>query len=128
MKPATISEIVAMQQAQIEAMQQQIAALAVIVGGLHEDLPPTAKLVDYTARSSQRMASIAREFAVINGLRVDDIKGPHSTRPLVWMRQDLMALLHSNGHSTPEIGRFLHRDHTTVLHGIKASKARKALG
>lgn len=118
MKPSSLSERVAI-------MEAQIAALCQIVGAMREDLPETVKLADYTAKEPQRMLRIAREFAAINGLRVADLKGASTKRPISWARQDLMALLHSKGHASTSIGRFLGgRDHTTVLYGIKASRAR----
>lgn len=51
---------------------------------------------------------------------VSDSRARHIAHP----RQELMWRLHRLGYSTLEIGRLLKRDHSTVVHGIRAHKAR----
>lgn len=41
-------------------------------------------------------------------------------------RQEVMRLAVDAGFSTTQVGRFLGRDHSTVVHGIKAARARLA--
>jgi chromosomal replication initiator protein len=54
------------------------------------------------------------------GVKVDDLKARSRQKQIVEPRQIAMYLLREDAHlSTPEIGRLLNRDHTTVLHGIK---------
>jgi len=41
-------------------------------------------------------------------------------------RQECYRILHRDlGHSLPVIGRIMGRDHTSVLHGVKAAEARR---
>jgi chromosomal replication initiator protein len=54
------------------------------------------------------------------GIKIDDLKGKSRHKQIVAPRHIAMYLLREDGHlSTPEVGRLLNRDHTTVLHGIK---------
>jgi len=48
-----------------------------------------------------------------------DISGRSRRRPIVMARQECMWVMRSAGMSYPLIGRFLRRDHTTVLHGVR---------
>lgn len=48
------------------------------------------------------------------------ICSPSRKAPLVRARQSVMAYLKDDlGYSYPVIGRYLNRDHTTVLHGVR---------
>ena len=121
MRPSTLSERVAI-------LEAQVAAMAIIIGGLRDDLPETVTLKEYAVTSDGRMMRATREFAAINGLRVDDLRGSSQAKEIAHARQDLMAILHSRKHSSTQIGRFLGgRDHSTILHGIRVSKARNAV-
>jgi chromosomal replication initiator protein len=54
------------------------------------------------------------------GINCDELKGKSRHKQIVGPRQISMYLLREDAHlSTPEIGRLLNRDHTTVLHGLK---------
>jgi chromosomal replication initiator protein len=54
------------------------------------------------------------------GVNSDELKGKSRHKHVVTPRQIAMFLLREDAHlSTPEIGRLLNRDHTTVLHAIK---------
>jgi len=62
------------------------------------------------------LTAVARYF----GIKPDDLKGKARHKQIVGPRQVAMYLLREDGHlSTPEVGRLLNRDHTTVLHGMK---------
>jgi chromosomal replication initiator protein len=62
------------------------------------------------------VTAVARYF----GIKADDLKGKARHKQIVGPRQVAMYLLREDGHlSTPEVGRLLNRDHTTVLHGMK---------
>jgi chromosomal replication initiator protein len=54
------------------------------------------------------------------GVKLDDLKSKARHKQIVVPRHIAMYLLHEDAHlSTPEIGRLLNRDHTTVLHGLR---------
>ena len=54
------------------------------------------------------------------GVNSDELKGRSRHKQIVGPRHISMYLLREDAHlSTPEIGRLLNRDHTTVLHGLK---------
>jgi chromosomal replication initiator protein len=62
------------------------------------------------------LTAVARYF----GIKADDLKGKARHKQIVGPRQVAMYLLREDGHlSTPEVGRLLNRDHTTVLYGMK---------
>lgn len=71
--------------------------------------------------------AMMRWFAAARGIPMPDLIGPSRARPLAHQRQDCMALLRRQyGLSYPEIGKmFGDRDHTTVMHGLKASNRRE---
>jgi chromosomal replication initiator protein len=73
-----------------------------------------------------RMAEIAAMVAERHGLSLDTLRGPQRCRRVAHARQEAMALIYAQGRfSTPQIGRYFgDRDHTTVLYGINAHKAR----
>ena len=65
------------------------------------------------------------EVAKRHGLTVADLVGPSRLRQFAWPRQEAFYLAKmQTGASFPEIGRFARRDHTTVIHGVKAHAAR----
>jgi chromosomal replication initiator protein len=62
------------------------------------------------------LTAVARYF----GVKADDLKGKARNKQIVVPRHIAMYLLREDAHlSTPEVGRLLNRDHTTVLHGMK---------
>jgi hypothetical protein len=62
------------------------------------------------------LTAVSRFYSV--GL--DELKGRARHKRIVLPRQIAMYLLREDAHlSTPEVGRLLNRDHTTVLHGLK---------
>lgn len=69
------------------------------------------------------LAIVAREY----GLGAEELRGPRRTRSVAEARLMAYALLRDTaGMSYPEIGAALHRDHTTVMHGVKATAHRVA--
>lgn len=77
---------------------------------------------------SPSMAQIAREVAEKHGITVDDLKGKSLLKRIYLARHEAMARMRDEtDNSSTSIGRFLGgRDHTTVLAGVKAHKAREA--
>lgn len=85
------------------------------------------KAVEASAkRKAQSLENLCAIYATRAGFAVQHFKGPSRHRELAWPRQDFMLAAHREGYSMPEIGRFLNRDHTTVLHGIRQAEAREA--
>jgi chromosomal replication initiation ATPase DnaA len=57
------------------------------------------------------------------GVSVDAIRGDSTARTIAFARQTYMFIALERGFSSVEIGRFLGRDHTTVLHGAGKIRA-----
>lgn len=73
---------------------------------------------------------IIADFCLRNDLSVKDILGPSRMRYVAWPRQELMYEIYTRcPHlSLPAIGRVLGgRDHTTILHGIRAHCEREGV-
>ena len=73
-----------------------------------------------------RMNRIASEICAQAGLTLDDIRYLCRDPLYVHARQHLYAALREAGYSYPRIGKFLCRDHKTVMHGIRAHNLRIA--
>lgn len=67
---------------------------------------------------------ICEEVCARTGLTLPEIRGLSRVARVVQPRQEVMWLAAKAGKSTPEIGRFFSRDHTTVIHGIRAHQRR----
>lgn len=62
------------------------------------------------------------------GVQPDDIFSPKRTRHVAHARQEcFLRIRDRTSMSLPAIGRLFHRDHTTVLQGIRAAEARRSL-
>lgn len=79
-------------------------------------------------RARRSKQEILDQIAFEYGLSTADILGPNQSRVFSVPRQHCMYLMAQQDHlSLPQIGRFLGgRDHTTVLHGVRAHAARIA--
>lgn len=70
---------------------------------------------------------IVSDVAGRHGLTTNQILSRDTSRRFVWPRQEAMWCLHMTGrYAVAEIGRFFDRDHTTVLHGVRAHAKRMA--
>lgn len=77
--------------------------------------------------SRAELRRMAEAFCERTGVSLMDLTGKRRERWIAHPRQDFMAEAYSTRrYSLPEIGRFLNRDHTTVLHGVRASRVRCA--
>ncbi len=77
-------------------------------------------LLDTECAKGPRPGRILRLTAETWGLDLSDLSGPKRHRHVVEARHVAMYLLRAyTGLSLPEIGKMLHRDHTTVLHGAR---------
>jgi chromosomal replication initiator protein len=95
----------------------------------HMQQPVTVELAARALRdlvapgpSGSRVTPTAILLAVARfyGINSDDLKGKSRHKQIVVPRQIAMFLLREDAHlSTPDIGRLLNRDHTTVLHALK---------
>lgn len=93
----------------------------------HGDLRFVAQLDDPEQPTERvSMAAILALVAVKHDLTVHELRGVGRARRVSRPRQEAMALMHATGlFSLPQIGMFLgDRDHTTVLHGVRAHTAR----
>lgn len=74
------------------------------------------------------MARIATDVARRHGITVDQLRGVRRCQALSRARQEAMHLMMQMGTvSSTQVGRFLGgRDHTTILHGVKAHARRAA--
>ena len=73
----------------------------------------------------RRLLALAIHRARQNGVSLDDLQGPSRVRAISWPRQDFMLAARELGFSLTEIGRFLNRDHTTILKGVRAAEKRR---
>lgn len=81
---------------------------------------------DSTRRHLGPVHSIMLDFASRNGLTLDDLTGRSRFRNVAHPRQDCMAEISRRCRmSAVKIAKLFGRDHTTVLHALKASARRK---
>ena len=86
---------------------------------------PHALLGFYAVRKSALpMREIVEPIMVECGVSLEDIQGDDKSAWVVKPRQRIMFELFKAGFSTPAIGRFLRRNHSTVAHGIKVWEAK----
>ncbi len=71
-----------------------------------------------------KLSKIVSEVSEHWGVPVEDILSRKRTQKYVKPRQHFMYLANLSGHTISDIGRFLSRDHTTVLHGIRRVEER----
>ena len=76
--------------------------------------------------TDRRARDVLREVSRATGIKITDLTGYSRRRSIVWPRQVAYLALHRAGYSLSDIGRIMHRDHTTVMHGIAVAKQRGA--
>lgn len=75
-----------------------------------------------------RIADHAAMFCHTNRITLHDLCGPAKHQPLAKLRQQFMWECHTRyGKSFAAIGRFLNRDHTSVIWGVRRYKERAGL-
>jgi chromosomal replication initiator protein len=89
-------------------------------------VPPCCPLCGAPTRTRLLMAHIQHVVASYYGIPVQTMVSAQRGRKYAWPRQFAMYLAHDlTPHSLVEIGRrFGFRDHTTVIHAIKAVQKR----
>ncbi len=76
----------------------------------------------------ETMSSILDAVSLRYGVSIADLKGPARYRTIAWPRQEAMWRMVETGRvSLPQIGAFLNRDHTTILHGWRQHGKRNGL-
>lgn len=53
------------------------------------------------------------------GYKAADVLGKSKFKKLVEVRRECVAMLRAKGYSTTEIGRIMHRDHSTIVHSLQ---------
>lgn len=78
----------------------------------------------YVPRSKPKMdlRPIVAPIAAAHFLSVDDLKAQDRRQTVVRARNEAFAACHAAGASTPFIGAFFDRDHSTVVYGIQRHK------
>ena len=122
--------------AEMPILEREIALMekAIAVHDRHAELMREMQARGLTLMNSAVfMHEIADVVAVKHGLTRADLIGPSMLKPIVLARQEAMWELANrqrsegqNRWSRSQIGRFFHRDHTTVIHGIRRHAARLA--
>lgn len=72
------------------------------------------------------MRRIALDVALGHRISVKSLTGRSRCPDLAHPRQEAMFRMRQAGFSLSQIGRFFRRDHTTVMHGVRAHEARQA--
>lgn len=124
MKPQTLFDRVAFLEARLSKLEKIVMHQDAIMraAGLTID---EASLSAVESPRLRKMREICNDVCIAHDVTLDELKGRSMIRAVAWPRQDAMRLLALAGYSQQEIGRYLgRRDHTTVLHGIRASEAR----
>ncbi|MDF3607540.1 helix-turn-helix domain-containing protein [Paracoccus sp. DMF-8] len=75
-------------------------------------------------KSRATLRRIAEETAAEHGMTFDEITSPSRRQFIAQPRQEAMRRQREAGFSYPVIGWFWDRDHTTVMHGVRAAEAR----
>lgn len=78
-------------------------------------LPAEVELPDLVIRTPREL----ERWLQLQGVTIEELRGPDRHRPLVTARRIVAAYLHRRGWSSVMIGRYLGRDHTTILHHLK---------
>ena len=93
---------------------QQPVTVELAARALHDLVAPGPS--GHTVTPASILLAVARYY----GISADDLKGRSRQKQIVVPRQIAMYLLREDAHlSTPDVGRLLDRDHTTVLHAFK---------
>lgn len=74
--------------------------------------PPRKKIFDYVSRASDAL-----------GIGVWELRAPNRHRAISRARWAVAHVMRDSlGRSYSEIGRDLHRDHSTIIHGVRESR------
>ncbi len=103
----------------------ELTALRARVDRLERALEGGEVTAERGAAPGHGLRDIAAAIAHQHGLRLVDLLSEARGHRISHPRQEFMAAAAEGGFSISRIARFLDRDHTTVMHGIAAVKARR---
>lgn len=112
----------------VTALEKADAANRAVIENLRKRLyeAPEATAAPPAPRR-QKIAEIVQETAYLHGFMPADLVGQCRKADVCRARQAAMSAAHDAGYSLKQIGNALGgRDHTTILHGIKAHRTRVA--
>ena len=72
------------------------------------------------------MRRIALDVALKHAVTIEELMGPKRHQRQALPRQEAMFKMRQAGFSFPDIAHFFGRDHTTVMHGVRAHEERMA--
>lgn len=78
-------------------------------------------MLKYTIKEVNRLINLAAEATGVNR---ELILSPERSREVVKARQWVMYHARQRGHSFPNIGMAMDRDHSTIIHGVRAHAQR----
>lgn len=84
-----------------------------------EDYKENKKLLKMV-KEDRDMDFIIAVITLKTGVTDDEIKGKGRKSRIVTPRQIFCKVAYMNGYSLKEIGRYINRDHTTILYSIKS--------
>jgi len=83
-----------------------------------------ARYLGVPAAKAFNWRRMAKSVAERHGLNLPDILGDEKTKKVTKARQEVMSELRDRGWSYAQIGQAMARDHTTIMHGVKAHEQR----
>ena len=122
MKPTGMFERVHMLERRIDRLEAVILRQDEELRALRTSAPERAP--EAMEPNSKRMHDIAAEVAADNGLTMAELRSAAKSVDIAHPRQYAMMLMVDAGHSQAAVARFFGKDHTTVMHGVKAARAR----
>ena len=90
-----------------------------------QDLARAADIANAARPGSVRQA--IRDAAAATGVSVDDLLGRSRLRGITQARHLAMFMARETGAKYQVIARVFGRDHTTIIHGVRAEAARRAV-
>jgi chromosomal replication initiation ATPase DnaA len=87
-----------------------------------------ARCEDIAALGAGKVKPIVDAVAEATGIQARFLYGHGRTARVAEARQLIYYLAHKKGINYSAIGRAMNRDHTTVIHGIRAEEMRRKTG
>lgn len=117
-------KLVSEQAAATRSMRRMAAEMSDIYRLSCSTPPRKTRAADEAPRAWAR--ALVRDLAAERGFSVAEMTGGSRTRPVAWARQHAIWLIaRETGLSLAQIGLIFNRDHTTILHSIRAENLRQ---